>query len=97
LLRRVLVVFRRFYEIDDDELSYAYHCANLDDPVYDRKRAANAYLGRVADCYRRDHVQRAVAMAMKAIGVSPQGRLGRLATGIVWLRFRRQVRQLQAS
>jgi rubrerythrin len=97
LLRRALVVFRRFYEIDDDELSYAYHCANLADKTYDRQRAANAYLGRVGACYRRDHVQRAVAMAMKAIGVSPQGRLGRLATGIVWLRFRRQVRQLQAS
>lgn len=97
LLRRVLVVFRRFYEIDDDELSYAYHCANLRDQTYDRKRAADAYLGRVAACYRRDHVQRAVGMAMKAIGVSPQGKLGRLASWVVWRRFQQQTRQLQAS
>ena len=97
LPRRALVAFRRFSEVDDDELSYAYHCANLDGQTYDRKRAADAYLGRVAACYRPDHVQRAVGMTMKAVGVSPQGRLGRLATRLVWHRLQRQARQLRAA
>jgi len=97
LPRRLLVAFGRFSEVDDDELSYAYHCANLVDQPYDRKRAGDAYLGRAFACYRLDHVQRAVGMAMKAIGISPQGRLGRWATRLVWHQLQRQVRQLRAA
>ncbi len=92
LFRRVMVAVGRFREIDDDELSYAYHCANLSDEAYDRKRAGDAYFKRAFACYRRGHVQRAVAMVLKAVGLSPQGRLGRLATGAVWGHIQRQLR-----
>jgi hypothetical protein len=92
LFRRVMVAVGRFREIDDDELSYAYHCANLSDQPYDRKRAGDAYFKRAFACYHRGHVQRAVAMVLKAVGLSPQGRLGRLATGAAWGHIQRQLR-----
>jgi hypothetical protein len=92
LLRRIMIAVGRFREIDDDELSYAYHCANLSDRPYDRKRAGDAYFKRAFACYRQGHVQRAVGMVLKAVGLSPRGRLGRLATGAAWRHLQRQLR-----
>lgn len=93
-LRRILVAIGRYREADDDELAFAYHCANGGENSYDRKSAATAYAARAYRCYRPDHVQRAVAMILKATGISPQGRLSEMATRLVWLHLRRQARAL---
>ena len=92
LLRRLAVAFGRFREIEDDELSYAYYCANLAERRYDRRRAGNAYFSGAFGCYRPHHVERAVGMILKAVGLSPQGTLGRLTTRIAWRYLQRQVR-----
>ncbi|MBL8660204.1 MAG: ferritin-like domain-containing protein [Rhodospirillales bacterium] len=91
-LRRVLVAVGRFRETDDDELAFAYHCANDGEAFYNRKASAAAYAARAYRCYRPDHVQRAVAMILKATGISPQGRVGSMATKLVWRHLQRQTR-----
>ncbi|HRK96627.1 MAG TPA: ferritin-like domain-containing protein [Rhodospirillales bacterium] len=91
-LRRVWVAVGRYREADDDELAFAYHCANTANAAYDRKAAASAYAARAYRCYRRDHVQRAVSMILKATGLSARGRLGDVATNLSWRPLRRQAR-----
>ncbi|MBB4266860.1 acyl-ACP desaturase [Roseospira visakhapatnamensis] len=88
--RRLLVALSRMQETEDDELAFAYHCANTPDRPYDRATSARAYAARAFSRYRLTHVERGSAMALKAAGLNPQGRLGRLASGALWryLRFR---------
>ncbi|MFQ5775933.1 MAG: ferritin-like domain-containing protein [Kiloniellaceae bacterium] len=77
-LRRVLVALGRIGESEDDELAYAYYAANgRPDEPYDRKRWSRAYAARAFGYYRREHVERGVAMTFKAVGLAPQGRLAR--------------------
>jgi rubrerythrin len=74
--RRVWVALSRLVETQDDELAFAYYAANhLDDGPYDRKRYAAAYSRRTYSYYRPGHVERGVAMTLKAVGLNPQGRL----------------------
>jgi hypothetical protein len=72
--RGLLVVIGRIRESeDDDELPYAYYAANhRDDGPYDRKRHGRAYVSRTYSYYRRPHVERGMAMILKALGVKPR-------------------------
>ena len=92
VLRRLAVACGRFLEVDDDELSFAYHCANHPDATYDRATAGEAYRCTVSRFYRRDHVERAAAMMLKASGVDPAGWLGTMATHLAWRHVQRQQR-----
>ena len=47
---------------------------------YDRKRAQRSYARRAYPLYRPTHVQRAMAMVLKAVGLQPQGRLNDMLT-----------------
>jgi len=92
--RRVAVAISRMRESEDDELSYAYFAATAPlDAVYDRKRAAAAYIRRAYSFYRPRHVERGVAMALKAAGLKTNGRLhgflSRLGYGFLSFRARR--------
>lgn len=89
-LRRVLVAIGRYREADDDELAFAYHCANAADAPYDRKASASAYAARAYRFYRPDHVQRAVNMILKATGLSTRGRVSDWATKLAWRHLQRQ-------
>ena len=80
---RLRIGWCRLAESEDDELAYAYFAANEPhDAVYDRKRSMQAYARRAYPLYRQTHVQRAMAMVLKAIGLQPQGWLNRLLTRI---------------
>lgn len=78
LLRRLGIAVGRMQEAGDDELAMAYWCANQPPEPYDRKRHSEAYAARAWRLYRFGHVQRGVAMALKACGLNPQGRLSAL-------------------
>jgi hypothetical protein len=56
--------------------------------VYDRKESIRAYQRRAYPLYRESHVQRGIAMVLKAVGLRPQGRLNELLTrlGLWFLR-----------
>lgn len=97
LLQRLKVACGRFLEVGDDELSFAYHCANEPEGGYDRFRANEAYKRRASRYYRRAHVQRAVNMMLKASGVRPTGWFGELATRLAWRHVQRHQRQALAA
>jgi hypothetical protein len=88
-LARLRVGWGRLAESEDDELAYAYFAANEPlDSVYDRKRSMKAYARRAFPLYHEGHVQRAIAMVLKAVGLQPQGWLNGLLTraGLWFLR-----------
>ena len=95
---RLRVGWSRIAESEDDELAYAYFAANEPaDAVYDRKRYREAYARRAYPLYRPTHVQLAMAMVLKAVGLEPQGRLNVLATRMGLWFLRRRSTQLAAT
>lgn len=95
---RLRVGWSRIAESEDDELAYAYFAANEPaDATYDRKRYMQSYAKRAYPLYRASHVQRAMAMVLKAIGLEPQGRLNALMTRAGLWFLRRRSAQLAAT
>lgn len=93
--RKLIVAITRVKESDDDELSYAYYCANV--PAdrehvtpYRREEFARAYHEKAMRLYRRHHIRKLVQMVAKACGVPPQSRLTEIAAALLWrmLKFR---------
>jgi hypothetical protein len=91
--QRLWIGWGRLAESEDDELAYAYFAANEpEDAVYDRKKSGNAYIRRAYPLYRPFHVQRAMAMVLKAVGLSPTGWLNRPLTRVgLWFLRRRSM------
>jgi hypothetical protein len=81
---RLRIALGRVAESEDDELAYAYHAANETGLSYDRRRASRAYFRGALRLYRPHHVERGVAMALKAVGLTPHGRLGRAVSALMW-------------
>lgn len=79
--RRLMTALGRIRESEDDELAYAYYAANEPAATYDRSRYVKIYSRRAYGYYRPHHVQRGIAMVLKAVGLKPNGRLNRLLTG----------------
>ncbi len=79
-LRRLRIAVSRIAESEDDELAYAFYAANDDQAPYDRKRCAKEYLLRAAPLYQPQHLERAMAMVLKAVGFEPRGRINRTLT-----------------
>lgn len=92
--RRLGVALGRIRESEDDELALAYHAANNPELAYDRRRTARAHARRAYAIYRRHHVERGVAMVLKAVGLTPNGRLNRLATDLGWRFMQHRVERL---
>lgn len=83
--KRLWIALGRVAESEDDELAYAYFAAH--EPVgapYDRRRYSNLYMMSAAKLYRRDHVERMTGMIFKAVGLSAQGWLHKLANALAW-------------
>ena len=59
-------------------------------PPYERRRYNRAYARRAFALYRPHHVERGTAMLLKAVGLTPNGKLCRAASGLAWraLRYR---------
>jgi rubrerythrin len=91
--RKLMVAVGRISESDDDELAFAYYCANVPASEvartpYHRAHYAKLAAGLLNKIYRRQHIQKLVQMVAKAIGVQPQGRPVRLASAALWLMLR---------
>jgi rubrerythrin len=96
--RRLGVALGRIFESEDDELAYAYYIANESATMpYDRKRAARAYIRRAYSYYRYGHVEWGMAMAFKAIGLKPHGRLNRTLARLAYRFMRMRVERLSAA
>lgn len=87
LLARLKVALARMAEGEDDELAFAYYVANAVAGPYDRRACAAAYGSRALTRYRPAHIRLAANMAMKAVGLKPNGRLGGWLARLVWRLF----------
>ena len=94
-LDRLKIGLGRIAESEDDELAYAYFSANFtgsDDnaandnrnAAYDRQAATNAYFAGAFSYYRFNHMEKIVAMVMKACGLKTQGLLAKTASKLAW-------------
>ncbi len=83
-LARLRVALGRIAESEDDELAYAYYAANEAALPYDRRHYSRAYARRAFALYRPHHVERGVAMLLKAVGLTPNGRIGLLVSRLAW-------------
>jgi hypothetical protein len=92
---RLRIALGRIRESEDDELAFAYHAANDDGTVYDRPRAVRDYERRAYAVYRRHHVERGMAMVLKAVGLTPNGQLNRVATSFGWWFMQRRIARWQ--
>ncbi len=91
---RFKVALARIIESEDDELAYAYYAANgMTDP-YERKRWNSEYVARAYAIYKRPHIDRGMAMVLKAVGLNPTGWLHRALSGTAWAFMQRRVRVL---
>jgi hypothetical protein len=88
LWARLRIAIGRLAESEDDELAYAYYAANEGDVPYDRQRYSRAYARRAFALYRPHHVERMTAMILKAVGLTPNGRLGRALSRLSWQAMR---------
>ena len=86
--RRLKIALGRVAESEDDELAYAYYAASDDTAAYDRRRCSRDYARRAVALYRPHHVERMVAMVLKAIGLTPNGRLGVWLSRCAWMAMR---------
>ncbi|HEU0118782.1 MAG TPA: ferritin-like domain-containing protein, partial [Alphaproteobacteria bacterium] len=97
-MERLKISLSRMQESEDDELAYAYFAANAaPDAVYDRPGYTSAYMIRAYRFYRRQHVERVVAMVFKACGLKPhtiwQGMANRAAWWLMQTKTKRAIKQ----
>ena len=88
VLGRIKVVIARVRETDDDELAFAYHCANESDLPYDRERCGREYSSRAYSHYRPRHAEQVVTMAFRASGLKPRGWLSAQVSKWAWKKMR---------
>ncbi len=85
---RIKVVIDRVRETDDDELAYAYHCANEGDVAYDRERCTREYSILAYSHYRPHHAEQVVTMAFRASGLKPRSWLSNQVSKWAWKKMR---------
>jgi len=96
-LQRLRIAAGRVGETEDDELAFAFHCANVGPGVaYDHERCLAAYLGKAFAYYRQHHISRGMGMIFKAVGLPPRGRLSDVSTKLAWQLVQRRQRRFAA-
>jgi hypothetical protein len=86
---RLRIAATRVSEAEDDELAYAFYCANVpaeraDEVKYERKVYFNGYQACAMRMYRRPHIERATAMIGRAIGLHPESRVVKWSGRAFW-------------
>jgi hypothetical protein len=87
--RKVWVALTRVKEADDDELAYAYYCANVPPEMekaipYRRGDCVRAYNAKIMTLYRRHHIDKMVRMVVKPTGLNPSGMFSALTSATLW-------------
>jgi len=93
--RKLWVAVGRVRESDDDELAYAYYCANVPPSEesarpYDRKVYSRLAAKTSMGIYRARHIYKLVQMVAKAVGADPHGRLAYWGGDILWWLMQRK-------
>ena len=93
LWRKLLVAAGRISESDDDELSYAFYCANVspedeaEHPYIRSKYVRLSFLASM-DIYRPNHIRKLTQMVAKVVGARVQSRFVDLASALIWRMMR---------
>ena len=92
--RKLWIALGRVRESDDDELAFAYYCANVKPEEeaakpYERKTYSRLSSANGAAIYSRKHIQKLVQMVVKAIGADPHGWLAETAGSLIWHRLQK--------
>jgi hypothetical protein len=92
--RKLWIAVGRVRESDDDELAFAYYCANVKPEEeaakpYDRRTYSRLSSANGAAIYHRKHIQKLVQMVVKAIGADPHGWLAGVAGSLVWRKLQK--------
>jgi hypothetical protein len=83
--QRIRIAAGRIGESEDDELAYAFYCGNTPpDAAYRHQQAIAGYMSRAMTMYRYHHLERAVGMILKAVGLRPRGRISAAAARGAW-------------
>ncbi len=91
------VALGRLGESEDDELAYAYYAANDGVSKYDRLRNSGKVLATAFGYYRPVHMQLAVKMILRAVGLKHNGILCRVLSPIAYHLLRWRYRRLQRA
>ena len=98
VLTRLRIAAGRITESEDDELAYAFHCGNEPETQpYQHERCIAAYMGRAMAFYRFRHIERAVGMILKSVGLPPRGRISAGAAKLFWTVLQRKRRRFGAQ
>lgn len=94
LWRKLMIAIGRVRESDDDELAFAFYCANVKPEEeaarpYDRELYFRLSSASGASIYNRKHIQKLVQMVVKAIGADPHGWMANLAGSLLWRRLQK--------
>ncbi|MEQ1865834.1 MAG: ferritin-like domain-containing protein [Micropepsaceae bacterium] len=95
LWRRMWIAITRVKESEDDELAFAYYCANVPaaqeaSVKYDRTACNAAYQTKMLSLYRHGHIESAVGMVARAVGLQPKSRLVKWSSRALWELVRRR-------
>lgn len=90
--KKLWIAVGRVRESDDDELAYAYYCANVPPEKesitpYKRKKYSKLASQASLSIYHRHHIQKLVQMVVKVIGADPHGLLANMAGALLWRRL----------
>jgi len=93
-LSRLRIGLGRIGESEDDELAYAYFCGSQPEgAAYRHDRCIAGYMSRAIRLYRYGHLERAVGMILKSVGLPPRGRFSRIMTHASWWFLARRQRK----
>jgi hypothetical protein len=93
-VRRLRIAAGRITESEDDELAFAFHCANEPKGLaYAHERCLAAYLSRAIAYYKFRHIERGMGMIFKAVGLPPRGKLSDLSARLAWRYVQRRQRR----
>jgi hypothetical protein len=94
--QRLTVAVTRFRETSDDEIASAYHAGNAVAGAYNRAQSTADYSARSFAFYHERHVRRAGHMFAQAAGFSPDGRMAKLLTRVLWFIIKRRGQKFRA-
>jgi rubrerythrin len=90
--KKLMIAIGRVRESDDDELAFAFYCANVPPEKeaitpYKRNKYSKLSSSASMTIYHRKHIDKLVQMVIKALGANPHGWLANLLGGILWRRM----------
>jgi len=90
--RKLWIAVGRVRESDDDELAFAYYCANVPSEKeaitpYKRSKYSKLSTATSMAIYHRKHIDKLVQMVIKVVGANPHGWFANLMGSILWHRM----------